>query len=113
MNALKKEKHDSFTKKNLIAALQKLSLRYQLQFQMINEGIADILLNLLEEHENLSDYSLEYGSVFFLNLTMKTELKKKFLVDYKRVMKLITNLLSGSSNVEVTQFFKNIKKVSP
>ncbi len=96
---LKAEKDDTYTKKNLLAALQKLSLRHRLQMLMINENLIDYLINLLEDSEVLSDYSLEYAVALFMNLTLKNSGKKKCIADHKRILKVISELLGNSLNV--------------
>ena len=101
MDALKKEKSDNFTQKNLMAALQKLTIRFRIQSLMINEGAPELLIDLLENHENISDYTLEYAAVCFMNFTIKKDQRKSFMSDYKRVVKVITNVLLGNSNIEV------------
>ncbi len=58
---LRNEKEDTITKQNLLAALQKLSLRRNLQTLMINDNVLEWLVDLLENNEELSDYSLEYA----------------------------------------------------
>lgn len=91
------EKEDSFTRKNLIAALQKLSLRHTLHVLMINENTIDYLVDLLEDNESLSDYSLEYAVALFMNLTLKKLGKQKCINDHKRILKVLSELLGNSS----------------
>ena len=94
---LRHEKEDSFTRKNLLAALQKLSLRHNLHVLMINENAIDYLVSLLEDNESLSDYSLEYAVALFMNLTLKKLGKYKCVKDHRRILKVLTDLLSNSS----------------
>lgn len=107
---LKAEKDDTYTKKNLLAALQKLSLRHRLQMLMINENLIDYLINLLEDTEVLSDYSLEYAVALFMNLTLKNAGKKKCVNDHKRILKVISELLGNSPNVLFYSFFSHFSK---
>ena len=100
-SVLKSEKEDTYTKKNLLAALQKLSLRHRLQMLMINENLIDYLINLLEDNETLSDYSLEYAVALFMNLTLKNSGKKKCINDHKRILKVISELLGNSPTVNI------------
>lgn len=95
--ALRYEKEDSYTRKNLLAALQKLSLRNNLHLLMINENAIDYLVDLFEDNESLSDYSLEYAVALFMNLTLKKTGKYKCINDHKRILKVLTDLLSNSS----------------
>ena len=65
---------------------------------MINENAVDYLVTLLEEHETLSDYSLEYAVALFMNLTLKSAGKKKCINHYKRIIKVASDLLCNSTN---------------
>jgi translation initiation factor 2B subunit (eIF-2B alpha/beta/delta family) len=105
---LKVEKEDTYTKKNLLAALQKLSLRHRLQMLMINENLIDYLIGLLEDNETLSDYSLEYAVALFMNLTLKNSGKKKCITDHRRILKVISELLGNSPTVkrQLFSFFR-------
>ncbi|CAF0879503.1 unnamed protein product [Brachionus calyciflorus] len=94
---LRHEKDDSYTRKNLLAALQKLSLRHNLHILMINENAVDYLINLLEDNESLSDYSLEYAVALFMNLTLKKQGKFKCVKDHRRILKVLTDLLANCS----------------
>lgn len=102
--SLKSEKEDTITKQNLIAALQKLSLRRNLQTLMIQDNVLEWLVLLLENNEELSDYSLEYASALFMNLSLRSAGKKRLATDYKKTLKVISELL-GNSNTEVSFFF--------
>lgn len=95
--ALRFEKEDTYTRKNLLAALQKLSLRHNLHLLMINENAIDYLIDLFEDNESLSDYSLEYAVALFMNLTLKKAGKYKCVNDHKRILKVLTDLLSNTS----------------
>lgn len=92
------EKEDTITKQNLLAALQKLSLRKRLQILMINEDIVEWLINLLEQNEYLSDIILEDASALFMNVSLRTAGKKRLAVDYKRTLKILSELLGNSSD---------------
>jgi LisH domain-containing protein ARMC9 len=67
---------------------------------MINDNLIELLVNLLEDNETLSDYSLEYAIALFMNLTLKNAGKKKCADDFKKTLKVISELL-GNSNTEV------------
>lgn len=100
---LRNEKEDTITKQNLIAALQKLSLRRNLQTLMIQDNVLEWLVSLLENNEELSDYSLEYASALFMNLSLRSAGKKRLAADYKKTLKIISELL-GNSNTEIRPF---------
>ncbi len=67
---------------------------------MINDNLIELLINLLEDNETLSDYSLEYAIALFMNLTLKSVGKKKCGIDCRKTLKVISELL-GNSNTEV------------
>jgi hypothetical protein len=67
---------------------------------MINDNIIEWLVNLLEQNEDLSDYSLEYAAALFMNLSLRTAGKKRLANDYKNTLKVISELL-GNGNTEV------------
>ena len=96
----RKEKGITPTKKNLLAAMQKMSLRHKLQNEMINAGVTEYILKLLENNQYLDDYSLEYAAVFLMNLSFKHAVLNKFRKDYKPVMTVLSDLL-GNKEFEV------------
>ncbi len=68
---------------------------------MINDNVLEWLVKLLENNEELSDYSLEYASALFMNLSLRSAGKKRLANDYKNTLKVISELL-GNSNTEVS-----------
>lgn len=99
IQTLRDEEEDTYTKKNLFAALQKLSLRYKAQMLMIHENVIDYLTSQLQECEKMSDYSLEYATALIMNLVMKKAGKKKVLYIYPRLVKVLSELI-GSENLQ-------------
>ena len=77
-----------------------LNFRRNLQTLMINDNVLEWLVTLLENNEELSDYSLEYASALFMNLSLRSAGKKRLANDYKKTLKVISELL-GNSNAEV------------
>lgn len=65
---------------------------------MINEDIVEWLINLLEQNEYLSDIILEDASALFMNVSLRTAGKKRLAVDYKRTLKILSELLGNSSD---------------
>jgi len=65
---------------------------------MINDNVIEWLVDLLEQNEDLSDYSLEYAAALFMNLSLRTSGKKKA---NEKTLKVISELL-GNSNTEVS-----------
>lgn len=71
---------------------------------MINDDIIAWLIQLLEDTEILSDYTLEYSVALLMNLCLRSTGKKKCTEDYKRTLKILSDLL-GNSNHEVCKPF--------
>ncbi|MGH0134046.1 UNVERIFIED_CONTAM: hypothetical protein FKN15_011805 [Acipenser sinensis] len=71
-NTVKAEEKDSLSRENVLGALQKLSLRRSLQSVMIRGEIILWLVNLLEDADCLSDYTLEYAVALLMNLCLRT-----------------------------------------
>uniref|UniRef100_A0A4W3HZC9 LisH domain-containing protein ARMC9 n=1 Tax=Callorhinchus milii TaxID=7868 RepID=A0A4W3HZC9_CALMI len=98
---LKAEEKDSITRENVLGALQKLSLRRVLQSTMIKDGIMFWLVNVLEDSDSLSDYTLEYSIALFMNLCLRTRGK---CAEYaSRVLKVLSDLL-GHENHEIRPY---------
>ena len=71
-----------------------------MQTLMIHENVVEWLISLLENNEELSDYSLEYASALLMNLSLRAGGKKRLSYDYETTFKVISELL-GNSNTEV------------
>uniref|UniRef100_A0A4W3HW76 LisH domain-containing protein ARMC9 n=1 Tax=Callorhinchus milii TaxID=7868 RepID=A0A4W3HW76_CALMI len=100
---LKAEEKDSITRENVLGALQKLSLRRVLQSTMIKDGIMFWLVNVLEDSDSLSDYTLEYSIALFMNLCLRTRGKQKCAEYASRVLKVLSDLL-GHENHEIRPY---------
>ncbi|VDD76981.1 unnamed protein product [Mesocestoides corti] len=85
---------ESATRENLIGALQKLSLRRSMQTKMTDLGVIEWLVDLLDNPDNLSDYTLEYAVALFMNLCLRTAGKKRCIPMGNRVLKVLTDLIS-------------------
>ncbi|KAL5111404.1 LisH domain-containing protein ARMC9 [Taenia crassiceps] len=86
--------HESATRENLIGALQKLSLRRSMQTKMTELGMVEWLVDLLEDTDSLSDYTLEYAVALFMNLCLQTAGKARCIPMADRVLKVLTDLIS-------------------
>uniref|UniRef100_A0A672LY46 LisH domain-containing protein ARMC9 n=1 Tax=Sinocyclocheilus grahami TaxID=75366 RepID=A0A672LY46_SINGR len=71
LDSLKNEEKESVTQENLLAALQKLSLRYQ--SAMIRDSLIGWLVKELHDSDCLSDYMLEYAISLLMNLCLRTQ----------------------------------------
>ena len=93
INALKRQSQDTTVRQNLLGVLQKLSLRRASQSIMIQNGWIEYLLSLFEDLENLSEYTIEYGSALLMNLCLRTQGKKVCLQDPSRTLRILNELI--------------------
>ena len=96
----KTEKTDSHLRQNLFGVLQKLSLRRECQSIMIKNGWVEYLLDLLEDLESLSEYTIEYGAALLMNLCLRTHGKKECAKNPSRCLKVLLELIEHD-NVQV------------
>jgi hypothetical protein len=69
---LQSEKSDNPLRRNTLGALQKFSLRSKPQNDMIDAGLIEWIVTELQDIDNLSDYSIEYGTALLMNLSLRT-----------------------------------------
>lgn len=100
---LKAEDRDTITRENVLGALQKLSLRRQLQTSMIEEGIIEWLIRLLKDNDELSDYNLEYSVALTMNLCLRNAGKMRCAREPKLVLEVLCDLL-GHENLEIRPY---------
>lgn len=75
--------------------------RRNLQSAMIEEGIINWLVDVLEDNDSLSDYTLEYSVALLMNLCLRTAGKKKCATNAHKTLKVLSDLL-GHENAEVS-----------
>lgn len=97
------EPKDSLTSENILGCLQKLSLRRQLQTVMIESDLISWLIDVLEEHDSLSDYTLEYSVALMMNLCLRTSGKQKCADDASHILRVLSDLL-GHENQEIRPY---------
>lgn len=97
------EPKDSLTSENILGCLQKLSLRRHLQSLMIESDLISWLTDVLEEHDSLSDYTLEYSVALLMNLCLRTSGKKKCCSDAGHILRVLSDLL-GHENREIRPY---------
>ncbi|KAF4097978.1 hypothetical protein G5714_021986 [Onychostoma macrolepis] len=103
LDSLRTEEKESVTRENVLAALQKLSLRRAQQSAMIKDGLIGWLVKELHDSDCLSDYTLEYAISLLMNLCLRTQGKKKCAEEAKHVLKVLTELL-GHENHEIRYY---------
>ncbi|XP_046850759.1 lisH domain-containing protein ARMC9-like [Xenia sp. Carnegie-2017] len=101
--ALMAEPVDLLTSENILGCLQKLSLRRHLQTQMIENNLIPWLIDVLEEHDSLSDYTLEYSVALLMNLCLRTAGKQKCSHDASHILRVLSDLL-GHENHEIRPY---------
>uniref|UniRef100_A0A8C1QEQ9 LisH domain-containing protein ARMC9 n=1 Tax=Cyprinus carpio TaxID=7962 RepID=A0A8C1QEQ9_CYPCA len=103
LDSLKTEEKESVTRENVLAAMQKLSLRRAQQSAMIRDGLIGWLVKELHDSDCLSDYTLEYAISLLMNLCLRTQGKKKCAEEAKHVLIVLTELL-GHENHEIRYY---------
>ncbi|XP_056615194.1 lisH domain-containing protein ARMC9 isoform X2 [Triplophysa dalaica] len=103
VDSLRTEEKESVTRENVLAALQKLSLRRVQQSAMIRDGLIGWLVKELHDSDCLSDYTLEYAISLLMNLCLRTQGKKKCAQEAEQVLKVLTELL-GHENHEIRYY---------
>ncbi|XP_044178545.1 lisH domain-containing protein ARMC9-like isoform X2 [Acropora millepora] len=101
--ALTKEPKNSLTSENMLGTLQKLSLRRQMQSIMIEGDLIRWLSQLLSDHDNLSDYTLEYSVALLMNLCLRSAGKRRCLRDAGHILRIMSDLL-GHENQEIRPY---------
>ncbi|TPP57594.1 Armadillo repeat containing 9 [Fasciola gigantica] len=97
------EKDESVTRENLVGALQKMSLRRTMQTLMINMSVIPWVVGLLENIDNLSDYTMEYSVALCMNLCLRTSGKRNCLLISKRILKVLIELLN-CANLDIVPY---------
>ncbi|KAH9490004.1 LisH domain-containing protein armc9 [Bulinus truncatus] len=103
MDILKGDVRDHMAQEMVLGALQKLSLRRQLQSAMIERGVIEWLVDVLEDNDSLSDYTLEYSVALLMNLCLRTAGKKKCSLKSHQTLKVLSDLL-GHDNTEIRPY---------
>ncbi|XP_062594283.1 lisH domain-containing protein ARMC9-like isoform X1 [Saccostrea cucullata] len=103
LDNLHSEEKESITREMVLGALQKLSLRRNLQSSMIDAGLIEWLVKVLEDNDNLSDYTLEYSVALLMNLCLRTSGKKRCVGNAHQTLKVLSDLL-GHENQEIRPY---------
>jgi hypothetical protein len=88
---------DSIFYKNILAVLQKLSLRRKAQSIMIKENLIEFIIEFLSSNESsnnfISEETLEYCIALLMNLSLRTDGKKKCGHRSKELLKILNNYI--------------------
>eukprot|EP00111_Clytia_hemisphaerica_P001469 TCONS_00004204-protein len=103
VKSLMKTKKSSAISENILGGLQKLSLRRNVQTILIDSAVVEWLFSVLDDPDDLSDYTLEYSVALLMNLCLRTSGKKRCCFQPKKVLKLLSDLL-GFDNVEIRPY---------
>lgn len=103
LDSLHSEEKESVTREMVLGALQKLSLRRNLQTSMIDAGLIEWLVKVLEDNDSLSDYTLEYSVALLMNLCLRTSGKKRCVTHANQTLKVLSDLL-GHDNQEIRPY---------
>lgn len=97
------QQRDLVAQEMVLGALQKLSLRRQLQTAMIERGVIEWLVGVLEDNDALSDYTLEYSVALLMNLCLRTAGKKRVVPNANKTLQVLSDLL-GHDNQEIRPY---------
>ncbi|CAH8472870.1 unnamed protein product [Schistosoma turkestanicum] len=98
IDEVRKEQDECITRENFVGALQKMSLRRPMQTVMIKQGVILWVINLLENMNNLSDYTLEYAVALCMNLCLRNSGKQCCIPITGRLLNVLMDLLSTDNN---------------
>lgn len=65
---------------------------------MVEGGIIQWLVTVLEDSDSLSDYTLEYSIALLMNLCLRTSGKRKCIEDKTQILHVISDLLGHEDN---------------
>lgn len=103
MDALQEETVESRFREHALGCLQKLSLRHDQQTRMIDLGIIEWLVKVLEDTDSLSEYSLEYSVALLMNVCLRTSGKRRCCSNPSDVLRVLANLL-GLNNRDINAY---------
>ncbi|KAI9143232.1 hypothetical protein BKA69DRAFT_1037040 [Paraphysoderma sedebokerense] len=103
VSCFKAEATDTEIRQNILGVLQKLSLRRSAQSAMNQQNLIAIVLNMLNDLESLSEYSVEYGVALLMNLCLRTSGKKQCAENPTHVLKVL-NMMIEHENLQVKTY---------
>ncbi|CAH8500583.1 unnamed protein product [Heterobilharzia americana] len=103
IDEVRKEQDECITRENFVGALQKMSLRRPMQTVMIKQGVILWVTNLLENMNNLSDYTLEYAVALCMNLCLRSSGKRCCVPITGRLLNVLMDLL-GIDNIDIVPY---------
>ena len=104
--------NDDAIRMNSMGCLQKLSLRRELQDKMIDKGLIGwILVILNDELNDLSEYTVEYGTALLMNLTLRTKGKKQCQLNESHSKQILMTLLKLLDSSYVAQIHTYVNGV--
>lgn len=77
--------------------------RRNLQTAMIEAGLIEWLVKVLEDNDSLSDYTLEYSVALLMNLCLRSSGKKRCIQNADQTLKVLSDLL-GHENQEIRPY---------
>lgn len=70
---------------------------------MIEAGLIEWLVKVLEDNDSLSDYTLEYSVALLMNLCLRSSGKKRCIKNADQTLKVLSDLL-GHENQEIRPY---------
>ncbi|KND02511.1 uncharacterized protein SPPG_02969 [Spizellomyces punctatus DAOM BR117] len=103
VECMKAEEIDSVFRQNVLGILQKLSLRRVAQSAMNSVMVIPYLLELLQDLDGLSEYTIQYGTALLMNLCLRTAGKRQCATNPERTLKMLTALMDHD-NLQVKTY---------
>ncbi|XP_065890044.1 lisH domain-containing protein ARMC9-like [Dysidea avara] len=107
LNSEQTFKEEDDTMRNILGALQKLSLRYSVQSRMISIGLLPWTIKVLQHHDTLSDYTLHYSLALLMNLVLRTAGKEACIPCASDTLMVLSDLLEHEDQ-EVRSYVNGI-----
>ncbi|KAI8907350.1 hypothetical protein EDD86DRAFT_227980 [Gorgonomyces haynaldii] len=98
VHALKLDKTDTPFRQNILGALQKLSLRRNAQSAMNDLQMVSYLVDILQDLEDLSEYSIEYGAALLMNLCLRSKGKQEACQNPPKILKTLNQLIEHDNS---------------
>ncbi|XP_042869936.1 lisH domain-containing protein ARMC9-like isoform X2 [Penaeus japonicus] len=95
LGALKVDDSDPTTTDMTLAALQKLSIRGEVQSTLIRNGAVEWLVSTLSNTSSLSPYTMEYAAALLMNLTLRSAGRARCVPLARNLLPTLTHLLAS------------------
>ena len=88
------EDKDSYLRQQILAIIQKLSLKREVQNILIENSVIEWIIDKISKPETLSNFTLEYATALLMNLALRTSGKDRCENPSIRIIEKLKNLLT-------------------